>query len=100
MREIPYASSDVVIVLDNHSSHKSRTVREWASQAGLTLKFLPSYSSVLSCVERIWALFKRTWARYLSKLQVTYNRDNLDKDINLILAGIRRRLTHNIMHSA
>ncbi len=52
---------DTVIVLDNYSLHKSHLVRakekEWEAQ-GLSLFFLPTYSSELNLIEGEWHQIK------------------------------------------
>jgi len=52
---------DTVIVLDNYSLHKSHLVRakekEWGAQ-GLSLFFLPTYSSELNIIEGEWHQIK------------------------------------------
>ena len=50
---------DIVIVLDNHASHHSHMLRDFAEENSLHLLFLPSYSSVLNPVERVWAWTKQ-----------------------------------------
>ena len=40
--------SQMKIILDNHSAHHSTLVTSWPTSAGLSLVFLPSYSSPLN----------------------------------------------------
>ena len=40
--------SQMKIVLDNHSAHHSALVTSWATSVGLSLVFLPPYSSPLN----------------------------------------------------
>jgi len=75
-------------VLDNHSSHRSKEVREFISNAGVTVEFLPSYSSPLNCIEHVWSSMKRMWAGFMAN-QYAYDRQNLREDILRIVRRVQ-----------
>ena len=58
----PVPASQIIVVADNHSAHHSRMVRDYCAANNLEILFLPPYSSTLSCVERVWSIFKRSFA--------------------------------------
>lgn len=49
----------LVIILDNFSSHRSQSVREYASQKNIHLVYLPPYSPDLNPIEQIWRGIRR-----------------------------------------
>lgn len=49
----------VTLVLDNAKYQRARAVQELATQLGITLLFLPSYSPNLNLIERLWKFIKR-----------------------------------------
>ena len=63
LRELPVEIKQIVVVLDNHSAHRSKLITQWAKSIGLQLFFLPAYSSRLnpgkpylcSCFELIFS---------------------------------------------
>jgi putative transposase len=61
--------NDILIVLDNFQTHKSRKTRENARLLGITLVYLPPYSPDLNPIEQIWKSIKRALspAFYLTK---------------------------------
>ncbi len=48
-----------VVVIDNASFHKSKTIRELIAQAGCSVLFLPPYSPDLNKIEKFWARLKQ-----------------------------------------
>ena len=66
--ETHFDASRLIVVTDNHSSHRSKLVKKWLSDNNVTMIYLPVYSSVLSPVERVWSVFKSKWAKALSKI--------------------------------
>lgn len=50
-----------VMIMDNHTAHHSRAVRDKAFRMGLTLEFMPPTASELNPIERMWGYFKRVW---------------------------------------
>lgn len=61
--------NDILIVLDNFQTHKSRKARETARLLGITLVYLPPYSPNLNPIEQIWKTIKRALSPtfYLTK---------------------------------
>ena len=100
LRVVPHPNEAIAIVVDNHSSHKSHLVRDYLAENNVQLVFLPIYSSVFSPVERCWWIFKQAWIKQLSKIRVTYNTDNLERDIQQTANRIGRTLTSKILHTA
>jgi transposase len=62
-----YPESEIVVVLDNDSSHKAKIVKEYVAQdQKMRLKPLPSYAPQLNIQENIWKwLRKRVTHNYL-----------------------------------
>ena len=56
---------ETVMILDNHSAHKSVTARNYAHKLGIKLCFLPPTASELNPIERMWSYFKNVWRRML-----------------------------------
>ena len=54
----PAHPSTYFIVLDNAGFHRAKSVKAFAAAEGIDLMFLPSYSSVLSPIERVWSMLK------------------------------------------
>ena len=48
LSELPVEINQMVVVLDNHSAHRSLFITQWAQSIGLQLFFLPAYSSKLN----------------------------------------------------
>src|SRR5208337_996899 len=49
----------ITLVLDNARYQHNAAVKALASQLGITLLFLPSYSPNLNLIERLWKFTKR-----------------------------------------
>ena len=49
----------ITIVLDNARYQRNRVVQDLATQLGIRLLFLPSYSPSLNLIERLWGFVKR-----------------------------------------
>ena len=88
----PVPSSEVLIVCDNHSSHHSRMVTDWAAANQVEIMFLPPYSSVLNPCERVWAAFKTEWAKQLAKVHHQFRPERLHRGIERVLEAIHRRM--------
>lgn len=58
-RLVPALRFGDVVVMDNLSTHKMRSVREAIEQANATVVFLPTYSPELNPIELWWADIKR-----------------------------------------
>jgi putative transposase len=54
-----------VIVLDNHTAHKSNKIGLMARNKGVKLLFTPPTDSELNPIEKMWSLFKRQWRNIL-----------------------------------
>lgn len=56
----------ITLVLDNARYQRNATVQALASQLGITLMYLPSYSPNLNLIERLWKFIKRraVYGRY------------------------------------
>jgi transposase len=52
-------SGPITLVLDNARYQRNDVVQALATQLGITLLFLPSYSTNLNLIERLWKLIKR-----------------------------------------
>jgi transposase len=50
--------------MDNHSSHRSEDTINLFKDLGIEILFLPSYSSYLNPVERIWGWIKLKWRAF------------------------------------
>ena len=58
-----------VIVMDNHSAHKSNDVTEFLESKGAIVKFLPPNSSYFNPIETVWSWVKCKWRNNLLQLQ-------------------------------
>jgi transposase len=70
----------ITLVLDNARYQRNAVVQALASQLGITLLFLPSYSPNLNLIERLWKFIKRralygryhpTFAEFQAAIQET-----------------------------
>ena len=64
LAKAPVSLERIRLVLDNHSSHRSRLLKDFFAAKNVQVLFLPPYSSPLNSVERVWAYFKHEWAKY------------------------------------
>jgi len=51
--------NNIILILDNFSSHKAKDTRKFAEDHGINLIFLPPYSPDLNPIEFIWKSIKR-----------------------------------------
>ena len=49
----------ITLVLDNARYQRNAVVQAWATELGIKLLFLPSYSPNLNLIERLWKFIKR-----------------------------------------
>ena len=96
----PVPAKDMVVVCDNHASHHSIAVRQWADQQELQIVFLPPYSSTLNPVEKVWHSFKAEWAKQLAQLRLPFDFRQFELRMEMALGIVHRRLNYSIMHSA
>ena len=54
-----------VLVMDNHKAHKGKEVKALCADNDVQLAFLPSISSTLNPIERLWNVCKYRWGNYL-----------------------------------
>ena len=94
---ITYPSSQVVVVMDNHSSHHSKVITDFIKLKRAEVLFTAPYSSRLNNVEFVWALLKKLWATYIARITVDYDHGKLTKDIELITELTGTRLTAAIL---
>ena len=95
--EITYLPSQVVIVMDNHSSHHSTAITDFLKAQQAEVLFMAPYSSRLNNVEFVWALLKKLWANFISRITVEYDKKKLTSDVELIAELTGRRLTPAIL---
>jgi transposase len=62
LKEAKYGS---VIVLDNATFHRKKTLKKLAENAGCSVLFLPPYSPDLNPIEKLWANFKKFLKHHL-----------------------------------
>jgi len=55
---LPTLKAGDIVVLDNLSAHKNKTVREMIESVGAELWFLPPYSPDLNPIEKMWSKIK------------------------------------------
>lgn len=58
---------EIVIILDNFSSHRAKDTIEFAKSIGIKLVFLPPYSPDLNPIEFIWKSIKRLVSKVFIK---------------------------------
>lgn len=54
------AGDKLVLILDNARYQHCAAVKEFASELGITLEFLPGYSPHLNLIERVWKFVRAT----------------------------------------
>ena len=50
---------NIVVILDNFSSHRAKSTIDYANEIGIKLVFLPPYSPDLNPIEYIWKSIKK-----------------------------------------
>ena len=61
--------------------------------------FNAEYSSRLNNCEHCWAVLKKLWLNYVSRIKVDYNQKNLTRDVKIIADLVGTRLTPAILTS-
>jgi len=54
----------ITVIIDNASIHKAKAIKpiiDMLEKQGVTLYFLPPYSTELNRIEKLWHLMKYTW---------------------------------------
>jgi transposase len=83
---LEYAGKPIHIILDNASYQKCALVAELATQLGINLVYIPSYSPNLNLIERLWKFVKaQLRTKYYDDFEVFKNKinsilDSVDKD--------------------
>jgi putative transposase len=73
---------NIILILDNFSSHKAKSTRKFAEDHGINLIYLPPYSPDLNPIEFIWKSIKREVSREFIR--------DIDHMKNLILENFYR----------
>lgn len=83
----------ITFVLDNARYQRNATVQALASQLGITLLYLPSYSPNLNLIERLWKFIKRK--ELYGKYHATFNdfRNEIQTCLSQISIAHRKPLT-------
>ena len=99
----------ITLVLDNARYQRNAVVQALASQLGITLLYLPSYSPNLNLIERLWKFIKRrslygryhpTFAEFQAAIQEnldglpTTHAEQLESLMTLNFPAIRGCLAH------
>jgi transposase len=65
LREVRYKNpeKEIIVILDNFSSHKAKDTVQCAEDFGIDLIYLPPYSPDLNPIEFIWKSIKRVISR-------------------------------------
>ena len=66
---IPKLPPKSVIILDNATFHKGKTMKQALQEAGHTLLYLPPYSPDLNTIEKKWAQAKKITRSQRSSIQ-------------------------------
>ena len=96
---ITYPSSQVVVVMDNHSSHHSKVITDFIKLKRAEVLFTAPYSSRLNNVEFLWALLKKLWGNFIARITVDYDHKKLTKDVEVITELTGSRLTPAILQA-
>ena len=57
---IPALNADAIVVMDNLSAHKSKTIRKLFEDAGIELRYQPPYSPDFNPIELMWSKVKNS----------------------------------------
>ena len=61
------ACLDAIVIMDNHTAHTCIATSNWLDAEGIETIKMPSCSSPLNSIERVWATLKRYWMTFLSE---------------------------------
>lgn len=59
IKEANPGTKRIILILDNASYHRAKSVKEHAKELGISLEFLPPYSPNLNLIERFWKFMKK-----------------------------------------
>ena len=92
---------DKVIVMDNHSAHKSNDVTEFLESKGAIVEFLPPNSSYFNPIETVWSWVKCKWRNTLLQLQdlKVSHTDWMQTELSTICKSCPELVIHNIVNS-
>ena len=94
---VPYPVRDMCVIADNHSAHLSYYVRDYLAFAQLQIVFQPPYSSPLNCCETVWSIFKKEFAKNISKITRQYDMARFDEEVGLVIDQVGARLRPTIL---
>lgn len=75
----------MLLVMDQHSSHKARLVRDYIDSMNVRTLITPPYSSPMNACEHVWSTFKHFFAKEMSKITYKYNCSVIERDMELII---------------
>ena len=92
---------DKVIVMDNHSAHKSNDVTEFLESKGAIVEFLPPNSSYFNPIETVWSWVKCKWRNTLLQLEdlKVSHTDWMQTELSTICKSCPELVIHNIVNS-
>ena len=74
--------ADCVLVMDKAQGHNAIQVQSFLQQSGITVMRLPTASSVLNSIERVWAKLKRHFQQRLFETQGHIPAENIVAEVN------------------
>ena len=57
----------IIIILDNASIHKTKTVKEYCKKNNIMIVYLPAYSPEYNYIEKIWKIIKKEFGKLYHK---------------------------------
>lgn len=94
----------VYMILDNHSAHHSHVAKDAFVANNFIPEFLPTCSSQLNSVERVWAKYKLVFARIVA--ENTMKNPYINEPIHLrpmvlqALKKVKEEMTENILFAS
>ncbi len=96
---VPCRTNSILLVMDQHSSHRAKLVTDYLATLNMQTLLTPPYSSPFNVCEHVWAIFKQRFAKEISRITVQYDFANLERDMELVIREVGRRLTPAILRS-
>ena len=96
----PVPSTNITVLLDNHSAHHSGFVKDFCTFIGMKLLFMPAYSSPYNPMEFVWGTVKRRFQKQLAKTHGMYDHANFQTDLLLTCEEVGAQLTSTIMYAS